>query len=119
MGKHYKSIIGYLWLNACWLLRTLFWVLFLISFAFTFGLLSGLFKQIVGLEKEDVAIAVTLGATTIISLILWVIFFYVHRNLLAKGKGALLMEYLSSLREKGMLSEGDFLKEKMSILEKK
>jgi hypothetical protein len=103
-------------LSIAWFFRGLFWILFLISFGLSIGLAIGLYIQLAGIEDKDLVFALALGIILVVTFILWRVFLRVHQRRLAKEDKLLKIDYLAELKNKGALSEEDFLKEKVKIL---
>jgi Na+/proline symporter len=103
-------------LSVNYLLRKLFWVVFLLCLGFAIGTWTGLYKQIDQLNRDDVTAAFILGATLILSFILWLIFMIAHRKRRRKEEMHSFIEYLEGLRDRGALSTEDYLKEKEKII---
>jgi hypothetical protein len=104
-------------LSINWFFRRLFWLLFLLTTGIAIGLAIGLLKQLSDIEKEDILKVLILGISLPITFILWFVFYRAHRNRSDKEGKHSLIEYLEELKERNALSEADFVREKIKILE--
>ena len=92
--------------------RKLFWIVFLFCLGFIIGALTGLYKQISKLSKDDITATIILVTALIVSFILWITFMKAHRKRLQKEEICSIIEYLEELRDNGALFQEVFLKEK-------
>ncbi|MGZ3864568.1 MAG: hypothetical protein ACXVPN_15425 [Bacteroidia bacterium] len=111
------KIIAWSWLGITLTLRRFFFMLFILSAGLAIGILTGLYKKIKELNEDDATFILTLGIIIPVSLVLWIIFFSVHRAHRNKEGMHYMVEYLEELRDKGVITEENFLKEKQKITE--
>jgi hypothetical protein len=115
MRPFYHKLFSFSRLSINYVLRRLFWFLFLLLTGLALGLMTGLFKSLTELKEGDALAILILGVSIPITFILWLVSMRAHRKRQKEEELHYAIEYLEELRDDGVISIEDFQKEKEKI----
>jgi len=92
-------------------------MLFLLNLGLSFGFLIGIIKPYQDMKTEEKQLSIIVYCLISLSGILWLVFYFANKKQSRKEEKYSKLEYLEELKERNTLSEEDFIKEKLKILE--